>query len=154
MAMAAYLLLLALVTVATTVATSTPEAMRQVILSTPQGRVLPKADVAQIAAADARAAVGVACLLAIVYLIVGLGAYRGWRWAFWAALVFSALEAAAALKGVPGILQPGNSRTPEAVLLVNWLIAVAGLGMFGWLVWGLVRGRHQQESFPPPPASC
>ncbi|MGH7903757.1 MAG: hypothetical protein ACREPA_06480 [Candidatus Dormibacteraceae bacterium] len=136
---AAYLVLLALVTVPTTVHFSTSATMRAIIEKTPQARGLRPADLQQAADADAAVAVGVALFLGIVYLIVAGGALRGWRWAFWLSVILLALESLSALTGLNSIAHPGASPLPRASLVGNWILSLVGVALFVWLLVGLSR---------------
>ncbi|MGH7776843.1 MAG: hypothetical protein ACREPI_06675 [Candidatus Dormibacterales bacterium] len=139
-ATAGYMVLLALVTVPTTIVYSTPQAIARTLARSPQGRGLSAAQVHQAASADATVALIVTVGLGVVYLVIAAGSVRGWTWAFWIALVLLAIEALTSLTALNSMVQSAPSPQPEASLLANLAVAVLAIPMVVWL--GVGRARH------------
>ena len=142
-ATAAYMALLALVTVPTTIAFSTPEALARAIATAPQSKGLTADQVRQAANADAGVAITVTVVLGLCYAVVAVGALRGWSWAFWVAVVMLALEAMTALTGFNSLVHGSPTPQPAASLLANLGVAVLAFPILAWLLVGRVRGAGE-----------
>ena len=83
--------------------------------------------------------IGFAIFFAILQLVGAVGSYLGWRWVFWVLLVLFALDGIGALTNLAVVLKPARSALPIVPLLINELLAVAGLAMFIWMLIGLIK---------------
>jgi len=75
----------------------------------------------------------------LLYLFIAFGAYRGWRWMFWIALVAFGLGGLGAFINLGALAKPAESAYPFASLVVDELGGIVSLGMFVWMLVGLVQ---------------
>ena len=78
----------------------------------------------------------IAVLLALVELLGTVGAYLGWRWAFWYVLVLMALGGLEALLNVGNLIR--SSTWPLATSLFQELLAIGAACMFVWMLVGFI----------------
>ena len=83
---------------------------------------------------------GVVVFSAVLELIGAVGSFLGWRWMFWAALVLFALGGLSNTFGnLPALLKPASSPLPVGGLIGSELEGVLSLGMFVWMLIGVIR---------------
>jgi len=63
----------------------------------------------------------------------------GWRWMFWCVLVLFGLGGLGVLGDLGTIARPATSPVPIGVIWVSTLLALASLGMFVWMLIGVIR---------------
>ena len=78
-------------------------------------------------------------VIAALELLAALGSFLGWRWMFWVALVLFGLDALGALANLGYFARPETSPLPTWTLAVNELFAVAGVGLFVWLLIAAIK---------------
>lgn len=105
-----------------------------------QGTQLPSdTDVDAVVDVAIALAIAVAVCWALLQVAAAAGSYLGWRWVFWPAVVLFGLGGLSALGNVGVFLRPAASPMPVWAVSVSELFDVASLGMFVWLLAGLVR---------------
>ena len=106
-----------------------------------QGTQLPAgSDVETIVSITIAFAIGVGVFFAVLELVGAVGSYFGWRWMFWAALVLFGLGGLSNVFGnLPALLKPATSPIPVPGLVVTELIGVLSLGMFIWMLVGVIK---------------
>jgi len=77
--------------------------------------------------------------LGLLELVAAIGSYLGWRWMFWGALVLFALGGLGALINIASLAATDRSTMPAGALIWNELLDVASLGMFVWLLVGVIK---------------
>ncbi len=77
--------------------------------------------------------------LGLLELVAAIGSYLGWRWMFWGALVLFALGGLGALINIASLAATDRSTMPGGALIWNELLDVASLGMFVWLLVGVIK---------------
>ena len=83
--------------------------------------------------------IGTVVFIAILEFVAALGSYLGWRWMFWAALILFGLGGIGALTNLGNFAHPDSTPLPVAGIAVNEVFPLAELGMFIWLLVGLVK---------------
>jgi len=105
-----------------------------------QGTQLPSgSDVDTIVNVTIGVTIGFAAFFAILQLVAAAGSYLGWRWMFWCALVLFGLGGLGVLGDLGTIARPATSPVPIGVIWVSTLLALASLGMFVWMLIGVIR---------------
>lgn len=105
-----------------------------------QGQSLPpEQDLNTIVNVAVGFALGVVVVIAVIQLFVALGSYLGWRWIFWVALVLFALSALSALSNLNTFAHPNTSPIPIWAVAISELFGLASLGLFVWLLVGVVK---------------
>ena len=84
-------------------------------------------------------AVAFVIVIAALELVAALGSFLGWRWMFWAVLVLLGLDAIGAVSNVGYLIRPETSPIPTWSLVVSEIFAVAGVGLFVWLLIGAIK---------------
>jgi len=77
--------------------------------------------------------------IALIELVAALGSYLGWRWMFWVALVLCALGGLDALTNLQYFAKPDTSPVPIWGVAISELFALASLGVFVWLLIGVIK---------------
>lgn len=77
--------------------------------------------------------------IALIELVAALGSYLGWRWMFWVALVLCALGGLGALTNLQYFARPDTSPVPIWGVAISELFALASLGVFVWLLIGVIK---------------
>jgi MFS family permease len=67
--------------------------------------------------------------------VLAFGAYRGWRWAFWANLVVLLVGAAQLLTNAVALASPVTQIQPPAAIAVDLVLSLLA---FGLLLWSIV----------------
>jgi hypothetical protein len=83
--------------------------------------------------------IAVVVFFAICELVAAAGSYLGWRWMFWAALILFALGGLGALTNLPTLFKPDTSPIPLPAVLVSELASILSLGMFIWMLLGVIK---------------
>ena len=83
--------------------------------------------------------IAVTVVIAILELVAALGSYLGWRWIFWAALVLFGFGGLGALLNLPSLFKPSASPIPLPGLLVSELLSIVSLGLFIWMLMGVIK---------------
>ena len=81
-------------------------------------------------------AIGFVILIGILELVAAAGSYLGWRWIFWAALVLFGLGA---FGNLGTLSHPATSPIPVGAVAVSELLSIASLGMFVWMLVGVIK---------------
>ena len=81
----------------------------------------------------------IAIVIALVELTAAVGSYLGWRWIFWVAFVVLALDALQAVTNLGSVSHPSTSPQPGWVIATNEVIGLVALGLFIWMVVGLIK---------------
>jgi hypothetical protein len=82
---------------------------------------------------------GAVIFFGILELVAALGSFLGWRWMFWVALVLFGLGALGGIINLGTLARPSTSPVPFGVQAVSELISLATLGLFVWMLVGLVK---------------
>jgi hypothetical protein len=85
------------------------------------------------------AAWAVVIVLAAVSLLLAVGSFLGWRWVFWVALVWLALNSIGVLSNLNALANSQTQVEPVGVLAGSLLLSLVALGLFIWFVVALVR---------------
>ena len=85
------------------------------------------------------AAWAVVIVLAVVSLLLAVGSFLGWRWVFWVALVWLALNSVGVLSNLNALANSGTQVEPTAVVVGSLLLSLVALGLFIWFVVALAR---------------
>jgi hypothetical protein len=85
------------------------------------------------------AAWAVVIVLAVVSLLLAVGSFLGWRWVFWVALVWLALNSVGVLSNLNALANSGTQVEPAAAVVGSLLLSLVALGLFIWFVVALVR---------------
>jgi hypothetical protein len=83
--------------------------------------------------------IAVTVVIAILELVAAVGSYLGWRWIFWAALVLFGFGGLGALLNLPSLFKPSASPIPLPGLLVSELLSIVSLGLFIWMLMGVIK---------------
>lgn len=81
----------------------------------------------------------VVIVIALLELFGALGSYLGWRWIFWVALVLLGLGAIGAVTNLGTFAHPDTSPVPTWGVAVSELFSIASLGLFVWMLIGVIR---------------
>jgi hypothetical protein len=98
------------------------------------------------------AAWAVVIVLAVVSLLLAVGSFLGWRWVFWVALVWLALNSVGVLSNLNALANSGTQVEPAGVVVGSLLLSVVALGLFIWFVVALVRFGPWAMKKPGAPA--
>ena len=71
--------------------------------------------------------------------VLALGAYRGWRWAFWVSLVVLLVGAAQLPTNVLALMSPATQIQPPAAIAVELVLSLMALGMLVWSILAAAR---------------
>jgi hypothetical protein len=85
------------------------------------------------------AAWAVVIVLAAVSLLLAVGSFLGWRWVFWVALVWLALNSIGVLSNLNALANSQTQVEPVGVVAGSLLLSLVALGLFIWFVVALVR---------------
>jgi hypothetical protein len=85
------------------------------------------------------AAWAVVIVLSVVSLLLAVGSFLGWRWVFWVALVWLALNSVGVLSNLNALANSGTQVEPAGVVAGSLLLSLVALGLFIWFVVALVR---------------
>lgn len=84
-------------------------------------------------------AIAIVIVIAALELVAALGSYLGWRWMFWVVLVLLGLDAIGAVSNLGYFARPDTSPVPTWAVGVSEVFAVAGLGLFVWLLIAAIK---------------
>ncbi|MDQ6790586.1 MAG: hypothetical protein M3075_08030 [Candidatus Dormibacteraeota bacterium] len=98
------------------------------------------------------AAWAVVIVLAVVSLLLAVGSFLGWRWVFWVALVWLALNSVGVLSNLNALANSGTQVEPAGVEVGSLLLSLVALGLFIWFVVALVRYGPWAMKKPGAPA--
>ena len=105
-----------------------------------QGTAIPAGtDINTVVNFAVAAAIGIVVFVAVLSLIAAAGSFLGWRWMFWAALALFALGGIGALTNLGTLSNSGTSPIPFAGVLFNEIGSLASLGMFIWMLVGVIK---------------
>ena len=105
-----------------------------------QGTQIPRGtDVDAIVNTGIAVAIGFVVFVAILELVAAAGSFLGWRWMFWAALVLFGLGGLGALTNLGTFARPDTSPIPVGAVAVSELLSLASLGLFVWMLAGLIK---------------
>ena len=82
---------------------------------------------------------GVVVVIGLLELFAALGSYLGWRWMFWGGLVLFALSGLGAVTNLGSIANSSSSSVPLGGLIVDEILALAGLAMFIWMLVAVIK---------------
>jgi hypothetical protein len=71
--------------------------------------------------------------------VLALGAYRGWRWAFWVNLVVLLVGAAQLPTNLLALTSPSTQIQPPAAIAVGLVLSFVALGMLVWSILAAAR---------------
>jgi hypothetical protein len=137
MAVAAYLVLSTLFSVLSAVLFINHDSMVRVM--TAQGSLPSGTNVDQVVSIALFIAYAFVIFFAIVYLVVALGSYLGWRWMFWVALVVFGLTSIGAFTNLLSFAHPDSTEVPVWGIAVGEVLSLAGLAIFIWMIVGLIK---------------
>jgi len=85
--------------------------------------------------------VGWAFVLALsaISIVLAIGSYLGWRWAFWVTLVWLAFNAVGVLTNLNSLANPRVQAQPSAVIAGSLLLSLIALALFVWMLVAAVR---------------
>ena len=78
-------------------------------------------------------------VVSVISLVVAVGSYRGWRWAFWGALVWLGLNSIGILTNLSTLTRSGTPPQPPVATLGSLLLSIAALALFVWLLVAAIR---------------
>lgn len=84
-------------------------------------------------------AIAFAVVVALVELLGAVGAFLGWRWSFWYALVLFGLGTLSALFGLVSLFRPNSSPFPLGYEIVSEVLGLVALAIFVWMLIGVIR---------------
>jgi hypothetical protein len=80
-----------------------------------------------------------AVVIAAVSVLFAIGSYLGWRWAFWASLVWLGLNSIGVLTNLGSLANASTQPQPVAVIAGSLVLSLIALALFIWLVVAAVR---------------
>jgi hypothetical protein len=83
--------------------------------------------------------IAVVCFFAVLELVGAVGSFLGWRWMFWAALVLFGFGGLGAFTNLVTLAKPATSPVPFGGLVISEISGIVSLGMFVWMLVGLVK---------------
>jgi hypothetical protein len=105
-----------------------------------QGNQIPQGtDIDTVVNITVVATIAVVCFFAVLELVGAVGSFFGWRWMFWAALVLFGFGGLGAFTNLLTLAKPDTSPVPFGGLVVSEISAILSLGMFVWMLVGLVK---------------
>lgn len=86
-------------------------------------------------------AVGWVFVLALgaISIVLAVGSYLGWRWAFWVTLVWLGFNAVGVLTNLNSLASPRVQAQPAAVIAGSLLLSLIALALFVWMLIAAVR---------------
>ncbi len=134
---AAYLVVSALVSILTTALFVTPATIERSI----------RASNSQLTAADAHNAAqlgyvtgwAVVVVIAAVMLLLAVGSYLGWRWAFWVVLVVLALTGIGVVTNLLALQSPATQSVPQGASILSLVLSAVACVLLVWLIIAAAR---------------
>jgi lysylphosphatidylglycerol synthetase-like protein (DUF2156 family) len=80
-----------------------------------------------------------AAIITLVALVLAVGSYLGWRWTFWADLVWLALMSFGVVVSVVSLQLPSAGSMPVGEILASLLLSLAALALLIWFVAAAAR---------------
>jgi hypothetical protein len=77
--------------------------------------------------------------VSVLMLVLALGSVRGWRWTFWAVLVWLALTSVGVITNSVALASPTSVVEPPAAIVVGLLLSAAGLALLVWFIVAAAR---------------
>jgi hypothetical protein len=77
--------------------------------------------------------------LGVVVLVLAAGSYRGWRWAFWAVLLWLVLYSLQVLTNLVALANPQAQTMPQGATMASLVLAVAAFALLLWFVLAALR---------------
>jgi hypothetical protein len=78
-------------------------------------------------------------VIAAVSVLFAVGSYLGWRWAFWASVVWLGLNSIGVLTNLGSLANSSSQPQPVAVIAGSLVLSLVALALFIWLVVAAVR---------------
>jgi hypothetical protein len=132
MAVAGYLVLSIVYSLATAALFLNPATMERAIRSSNAN--LPSDQVQQVVAVSVTVGWIFVLVLASISLLLAVGSYRGWRWAFWVTLVWLAFNSIGVLTNLNSLANARVQTQPAAVIVGSLLLSLIALALFIWMI--------------------
>lgn len=78
-------------------------------------------------------------VLSAVSVVLAIGSYLGWRWAFWVTLVWLGFNSVGVLTNLNALFSPRVQTQPAAVTAGSLLLSLVALALFIWMLVAAVR---------------
>jgi hypothetical protein len=78
-------------------------------------------------------------VLSAISIVLAIGSYLGWRWAFWVTLVWLAFNSVGVLTNLNSLASPRVQAQPAAVIAGSLLLSLIALALFVWMLVAAVR---------------
>jgi hypothetical protein len=78
-------------------------------------------------------------VLAAVSLLLAIGSFLGWRWAFWVTLVWLGLNSVGVLSNLNAIVNAQNQPLPVGVVVGSLILSLIALAIFIWCLIAAIR---------------
>jgi len=75
----------------------------------------------------------------IIMLVLALGSFQGWRWAFWAVLVWLGLTSVGVATNAVALANPRAQAQPPGAIAVGLVFSLVALALLAWFVAAAVR---------------
>jgi len=134
---AGYLLVSALLSILTTALFVTPATIERSLRASNSNLTADQAHSA--AALGYVTGWAVVAIIAAVMLVLAVGSYLGWRWAFWVDLPLLALTSVGVVTNLFALQSPATQSVPQGATILSFLLSVAALALLVWLIVAAVR---------------
>jgi hypothetical protein len=78
-------------------------------------------------------------VLAAVSVLLAIGSFLGWRWAFWVTLVWLGLNSVGILSNLNAIVNAQNQPLPVGVVVGSLILSLIALAVFVWCLTAAIR---------------
>jgi hypothetical protein len=78
-------------------------------------------------------------VLTAVSIVLAVGSYLGWRWAFWVALVWLAFNSVGVVSNAGSLANASSQPQPAAVIAGSLLLSLVALALFIWMLVAAIR---------------
>jgi lysylphosphatidylglycerol synthetase-like protein (DUF2156 family) len=74
-----------------------------------------------------------------VSIVLAIGSFLGWRWAFWVTLVWLGLNSIGVISNVGSLANASSQPQPPAVIAGSLLLSLVALALFIWMLVSAIR---------------
>jgi hypothetical protein len=74
-----------------------------------------------------------------VSIVLAIGSFLGWRWAFWVTLVWLGLNSIGVISNAGSLANASSQPQPPAVIAGSLLLSLVALALFIWMLVSAIR---------------
>jgi hypothetical protein len=103
------------------------------------GTTVPSDQIQQAVAISVAVGWAFILVLSAISVVLAVGSYLGWRWAFWVTLVWLAFNSVGVLTNLSSLASPRVQAQPAPIIAGSLLLSLIALALFVWMLIAAVR---------------